>query len=128
MFEIPPPTYTAERILRTLLNPNIDSKKVCQERPTQVTQSSTYVIDITKLSHVDGMRNDSFGRWEHSGSHILPFHTHVREDGFTETEKCAPGATGSDVFYLRRLHGVHLVTVVLHPLLVHLVPASVACY
>jgi len=44
--------------------------------------------------------HEKWFRWEHSGSHILPFHTHVREDGFTETEKCAPGATGSDVFYL----------------------------
>lgn len=53
------------------------------------------------------LKNDSFGRWEHSGSHTVPFRIHVRDDGFIETEKCAPSATGSNVFHLRRLHSIH---------------------
>ncbi len=61
------------------------------------------MVDVTSLQHADDMKNDSFGRWEHSGSHIVPFHTRVNEDHI-EIEKCAPGATGSDIYYLRRLH------------------------
>ena len=31
---------------------------------------------------------------------------HIK-DGYVSVEKCAPGASGADVVYLRRLHSVH---------------------
>ena len=48
----------------------------------------------------------AFGTWKHSGSHPQPYRAQV-EDGYDRVEKCAPGARGSDVLYLQRLHCVH---------------------
>ncbi len=107
VYETPPSSYSAERILRILLDPTIDQEKVCKQKPTTVTKSSTYVVDITRLQHPDDIKKDSFGRWDHSGSHMMAFHTHLLDDGYVEIEKCAPGATGSTVYYLRRLHSTH---------------------
>ena len=45
--------------------------------------------------------------WSYSGSHSLSFHSRVVQDGYVEIEKCASGATGSDVYHLRRLHSFH---------------------
>ena len=64
-------------------------------------------MDLTKLSHPDDVKKDMFGRWNHSGSHPIPFMASFNEDGTVNVERCAPGASGSNVYYLRRLHSVH---------------------
>ena len=45
--------------------------------------------------------------WTYSGSHSLSFHTRVFQDGYVKIEKCTSGATGSDIYHLRRLHSFH---------------------
>ena len=45
--------------------------------------------------------------WSYSGSYSLSFHTHVYQDGYVQIEKCASGATGSDIYHLRRLHSFY---------------------
>ena len=107
VYEAPPPKYSAERILRILLDPAIAPSKVCSKRPVSITSSATYVIDITKLADPEDVKNDNFGSWSHSGSHPTTYRVNVQEDGYIRVEKCAPGATGADVVYLRRLHSVH---------------------
>ena len=72
-----------------------------------VESSSTFVIDISKLSHPDDVKKDNFGKWKHSGSHQTPYHVSFGKDGEIDLEKCAHGASGDDVFYLRRLHTSH---------------------
>ncbi len=94
-------------MLKILLNPCLDVSKVCATTPTVVVRSSTYLVDITKLAHPDDVKHDNFGMWNHSGSHPQVFKVHTEEDGYVHVEKCAPGATGNDVVYLRRLHSVH---------------------
>ena len=107
IYETPPSSYLAEQVLRILLDPNIDPRKVCHGIPTDVTKSSTYVVDLASLKHPDDIKKDFFGVWSYSGSHNLSFHTHVHQDGYVEIEKCASGATGSDIYHLRRLHSFH---------------------
>ena len=107
IYETPPPKYAAERILKILLDPFLPTSKVCSVRPTNLVKSSTYVIDISKLEHPDDVKNDNFGTWKHSGSHPLVYSVQVEEDGGLHVEKCAPGATGDNVVYLRRLHSFH---------------------
>ena len=107
IYETPPPKYAAEGILKTLLDPFLPTSKVCSVRPTNIVKSSTYVIDISKLEHPDDVKNDNFGTWKHSGSHPLIYRVQVEEDGGLHVEKCAPGATGDNVAYLRRLHSIH---------------------
>lgn len=107
VYERPPPSYLAEHIIKMLLNPHIDRQKVCQKIPVNVTESSTYMIDVTALKHLDDIKKDCFGVWTYSGSHTTSFHVKVLEDGHVNVEKCARGATGGDVYHLRRLHSVH---------------------
>lgn len=107
VYETPPPKYSAEGILKILLNPSMPTSKVCSVRPTNIVKSSTYIIDISQLEHPDDVKNDNFGTWKHSGSHPQLYRVHMEDDGDLHVEKCAPGATGDDVVYLRRLHSVH---------------------
>ena len=78
----------------------------CQLRPTNITKTS-FVMNITNLGYPDDIKKDSFGKWSYSGSHIVPFHACIFDDGHIDVERCAPGASGSNVYYLWRLHSVH---------------------
>ena len=107
IFERPPSKYTAIRIMQILLSSTLDERKVATRRPIEVHQSSTFVIDLTKLAHPDDIKRDSYGRWLQKGSHNDVFRCRYDEDGEVYIDKMAPGATGSDIYYLRRQHCVH---------------------
>ena len=106
-YEYPSPMYGAETLMKMLLSPKIDCSKICTTWPLQVSHSATFIVDITQLKHPDDVKKDFFGKWQHSGSHPIPFMTRFDSTSDVHVEKCAPGARGSNVFYLRRLHSVH---------------------
>lgn len=85
VYEHPPPKYSAEAILKILLDPNIDKSKICTTRPTVIKRSSTFVVNVTKLGHPDDIKCDNFGVWSHSGSHPVVFKVHM-ENGYVEAE------------------------------------------
>ena len=62
IYELPPPKYTATRILQILLDPNIDRSRIVEERPIEVERSSTFVVDLTCLKHHDDVKKDMYGR------------------------------------------------------------------
>ena len=95
------------RIMQILLNPSINQSKIAQTRPMEVTSTSTFVVDLTKLAHPDDIKRDAYGRWTHKGSHADVFKCFYDGDEEVNIEKVAPGATGENVYYLRRLHSVH---------------------
>lgn len=107
MFETPPPKYPADALLKIMLQEDIPSERICSERPILIDRSATYLIDITKLQHPDDVKNDAFGKWEHLGSHNTLFRTWKNDDGDFQAEKCSPGASGQNVFHLRRLYSRH---------------------
>ena len=107
IFETPPEKYSAERVLRILLDRDISPSRICHERPVNIRESATFVVDITKLRHEKDVLKDGFGKWNYSGSHPVPFHVTHHEDGHIAVERCSPGATGVDVVHLRRLHATH---------------------
>ena len=81
-FEAPPPKYSAEYILKLLLDPNIDQSRVCRVWPVSgVISNATFVVDITSLKHPDDVRKDFFGKWIHSGSHPFTFKATIEKDG-----------------------------------------------
>lgn len=69
--------------------------------------SSTFVVDITKLLHPDDVKKDMYGKWLHKGSHTDVFRCSFDDGNKVFVEKAAPGATGDNVFFLKRLHSVH---------------------
>ena len=93
--------------MEILLDPNIDENRVAKQRPLQTQCSSTFIVDITKLAHPDDIKKDMYGKWLYKGSHTDVFLCSFDEGKKVCVEKAAPGASGPNVYYLRRLHNVH---------------------
>ena len=93
--------------MKILLNPKIDRQKICQQKPSNITESSIFVVDVHSLQHPDDIKKDEFGIWNYSGSHPQAYRVYHEEDGHLTVEKCGGGATGRSVVYLRRLHCTH---------------------
>lgn len=101
IYERPPPKYSANYIMKLLLDPNIDRSIIATGRPIGSACNATFVVDLSKLQHSDDV--NMFGKWEHSGLHPEVFKCSFNDLDAVMVEKCAPGASGSDVYYLRRL-------------------------
>ena len=80
---------------------------MCQIKPTSISKSATYVVDVRNLRNQDDIKKDEFGIWNYSGSHPQPFKVFYEEDGEITVEKRNPGVSGANVVYLRRLHCTH---------------------
>lgn len=98
--------YSFEGIMK-ILNPIIPAERVYQKCPSFVTCSSTFVIDVTSLVHCDDVKKDDFRRWEHKGSHPIPFYVWFRDDISVGVKRCQDGGGKGEVFYLRRLYCTH---------------------
>lgn len=107
IYEIPPPKYSAETILRILLDPKLPENRVCKVKPSGIKSSATFVVNIRNLKCVDDIKKDEFGIWNYSGSHPQAYKVYNEDSGFMSIEKCGNGAKGSNVVYLRRLHCTH---------------------
>lgn len=107
IFEKPPEKYSAHRIMQILLDPNIDSSRIAKKRPLQAPFSSTFLVDLGQLLHPDDIKKDMYGKWMYSGSHSDVFLCSFSSDGQVVVEKAAVGASGNNVYHLRRVHSVH---------------------
>ena len=108
LYEVPPEKYAVERIIRILLNPKIDKRKICKQRPLDIQNSSTFVVDIDSLQHPDDVKKDNFGVWTHSGSHDQKFESRINASGDLEIGKTVfSTGDGWGKFSLRRLHSKH---------------------
>ena len=108
-FEIPPRKYTAERIIRILLDLSIDNSKVCKQHPFAVTMSSTYVIDLNSLLDPEDVKRNNFRVWGHSGSYTITFESRISEKGELEIGKGHSSMSDEawERFSLWRLHSIH---------------------
>ena len=52
VFHIPISQYSVEKIISMMLEPCAKSL-ICNERPTDIRSSATFVIDLEKLQHPD---------------------------------------------------------------------------
>lgn len=107
VYEVPPPKYNAEQILTMLLDPALDKSKICQGKPSNVSQSATFIVDTRNLRHPDDIKKDEFGIWNYSGSHPQTYRVSLKEGGYLSIDKCGAGATGRNIVYLRRLYCTH---------------------
>ena len=71
--------YAAEKIIKMLIDP--DESKICREKPSSVTKSATYVVDVRNLQNAEDIKKDEFGIWKYSGSHPLVFKVYTEEAG-----------------------------------------------
>ena len=93
-------------VLEILLNQDIAKDRICMKKPSGITCSASYVVDVRTLDCLDDIKKDEFGIWNYSGSHPRGFRV-FHKNGRMVIEKCANGAVGSNIFYLRRLHCTH---------------------
>lgn len=92
--------------MHILLNPSINEERIASRRPLDAPYSATFVVDVSKLAHPDDIKKDMYGKWIHKGSHTDVFICTYDNDSIN-IEKAAVGASGNNVYYLRRLHSVH---------------------
>ena len=85
VYDVPSSQYSVEKFLNMLLDPN--ESKVCCQRPTGITGSATFVIDLDKPAHLDDAKKDNFGKWRHSGSHTFAFRSWFSNEGAIEIER-----------------------------------------
>ena len=93
--------------MEILLNPNMNMSLAAHGRPIQVEMSSTLVVDLTSFKHPDDVKKDMYGRWGYSGSHPQVFRCSFDQFDDVKTKKCAPGAAGSNVYYLHCIRSSH---------------------
>ena len=105
VYENPPAKYNAERIIKILLQ--LDETRVCYVKPSAVTRSASYVVDVHNLQNQDNIKKDKFGIWNYSGSHPQAYKVYHEEDGYVIVEKCCEGASGANVVLLCRLLCTH---------------------
>ena len=105
IYEYPPAKYTAEQMIKILLDPI--EEKICHVKPTSVTKSATYVVDVRSLQNIEDIKKNEFGIWNYSGSHPQVFKVYTEDDRHKPIEKCSEGASVNNVVYLRRLHCTH---------------------
>ena len=106
IYEVPKGMYTGEQLLDILFDPKIDTRKICHERPMQVTCSSTFVVDLDSLKHPDDVRKDEFGKWNYSGSHLVTYSAWELPSGRLQFKKASCQDT-EHTFSLRRIHCKH---------------------
>ena len=105
IYEVPTGTYTGEHLLDILLDPEIDTTKICRERPMQIKGSCTFVVDLNFLKHPDDVKKDEFRKWHYSGSHVVSYTTWKSHSNKLQFEKVSGGA--ENAFELRRIHCKH---------------------
>lgn len=49
MYKVPRGTCSGEQLLNILLDDDIDVRRVCCERPMQIAESSTFVVDLNSI-------------------------------------------------------------------------------
>ena len=106
MYEVPTETYSGEQLLDILLNPEIDATKICCERPMQIKESYTFVVDLNFLKHPDDVKKDEFGKWHYSGSHVVSYTVWKSHSSKLQFEKVS-GQGAENAFELRRIHCKH---------------------
>ena len=108
VYEVPSGVYSGEQILKILLSPHLNKKKICHSKPINVNHSSTFVVDLDCLKHPDDIKKDDFGKWIYSGSHSVSYAA-FRAGGRLDFERLSgvPALKADNVFQLRRINCKH---------------------
>lgn len=108
IFDSHPTKYLAEDIINVLFDPELDSALICSEKPTSVSSSAAFIVDVTSLSDADDVKRDCYGKWNYTGSrHQLYFIKRLPGGGQMKIEKREPGVAGDNIYQIRRLYCKH---------------------
>ena len=85
-----------------LLKSNRESSRICHQRPMNIENSSTFVVDLDSLKHPDDVKKDEFGRWLYSGSHVQTYFA-WKDGNKLKFEEIDSDDGGENTFQLRRI-------------------------
>lgn len=88
------------QILKILLNPPIEQKRICCSKPCNVSRSST-LLDLESLWHLDDIKKNDFGKWIYGDSHSVAYAA-FKSGGKLEFERQSeiPSSCSDNVFQL----------------------------
>ena len=85
-------------------------KRVCSKQPIGVTESCTFIVDMTKLNHRYDIRSDDLGVWKHDGVKSKYCSVKFNENGVvTRVVKlaCKPSVMRNSVYRVKRSYWKH---------------------
>ena len=73
--------YPAERMVRILMDPDLERDKVCHIQPMGVTSNATFIIDMDDV-HFPDLKADDLGSWKPNGTKATYFHVLLKVTGY----------------------------------------------
>ena len=101
------PSYLAESAVEVIFNTSYD--KISSKQPIGVTESSTFIVDTSKLGHKDDIRSDDLGVWRNGGVKSQYCSVTFSDGRVTKALKlsCKPSAMRSSVYRVKRSYWHH---------------------
>ena len=97
--------YQATEVARILMDPKIDSSKVCRVQPRGVTKNATFIIDVDHVNF-DDLKADDLGSWITKGTKPTFFRLLANGSICLATGK-PELQEGSDYYLLTRRYYTH---------------------
>ena len=95
-------------VFDVILNTNIISEVVCNEKPVGVCDAAAFVVNITKLKHPNDLKADDMGSWVHKGKPVRYFNVDRSTDGkVLQATRCSKEESSSTIYKLTRIYYHH---------------------
>ena len=91
-----------------VLNTELNSNRVCTQKPVGVKDAAVFVVDTRKLKHRDDLKADDMGCWIHKGKPIRYFVVERYEEGAVYNVECTKAKKHDPkVYRLTRIYYHH---------------------
>lgn len=74
--------FNYSEVVKILLSPCKD--KLCVKQPILIEKDASFLIDLSKLDHVDDVKADDCGQWKHNGRKTTKVAVWTRKDKITK--------------------------------------------
>ena len=93
--------------LFTLMIGAVPGDRICRKKPTAITYSSVFVIDLLSVHCIDNLRADDNGAWVHGGKPRRTYHVELSRNGQEIEGVTEKSAMDKNQFTLVRLYHRH---------------------
>lgn len=87
-----------------------ENDKICTKHPTLVEDKLSFVIDLSKLAHIDDIKSDDCGHWVHNGkktTNVAVWKQGIRITKVVSVKTSSPPDEKSQLYTLVRVYYVH---------------------
>ena len=105
---IPMDKKSVKDIVQILLNPKLDTSRVCSRVPTSISRNVSFIVDTSKLQHTDDILSDDMGVWKNNRVDKEKVIAKVSRTSVTHVDKCSgQQAPTHSVKRVYRIHGTN---------------------